>query len=160
MVAVSSLPCSVVYRKALSMALPQQYRLSSLQLAILHSLYADRRRQSSTTAGIPYSDIVQALKADKPSVTAGLRQLMRKGLVLLTLPRGGWTRYVTLTEAGKACAKTLPRPEQRYQSQVDAYELIALARQEREWQAADPRRERRRDKPQKREKRRSRHRGE
>jgi DNA-binding MarR family transcriptional regulator len=141
------------------MVLPQQHRLSSLQLAILHSLYADRHRSSTTTC-IPYSDIVQALKADKPSITASLRQLMRKGLVLLTLPRGGWTRYVALTEEGKAYAKTLPRPEQRYPSQVNAYELIELARQERGWQASDARRDRRRDKQQKREKRRFHRRGE
>jgi DNA-binding MarR family transcriptional regulator len=142
------------------MVLPQQNRLSSLQLAILRSLYADRRRRSSTTAGIPYSDIVQALKADKPSITAGLRQLMRKGLVLLTLPRGGWTRYVALTEQGEAYAKTLPPPEQRYQPQIDAYEMAELARQEKRWQASDTRRDRRRDKQQKRENRRFRRRGE
>ena len=103
---------------------------------------------------------MQALKADKSSITAGLRQLMRKGLVLLTLPRGGWTRYVALTEQGKAYAKTLPPPEQRYQPQIDAYEMAELARQERRWQASDTRRDRRRDKQQKRENRRFHRRGE
>jgi DNA-binding MarR family transcriptional regulator len=138
------------------MALPQQYRLSGLQLTILHSLYAALRRQSSATAGVPYSDLVRALHADKTNVTDGLRQLLRKGLVLLTLPRGSWTRHVMLTEQGKAYAKTLPSMELRQQTKADAYSLTELMRHERVWQAVETRRERRRDRPPKRSSRRSR----
>jgi DNA-binding MarR family transcriptional regulator len=138
------------------MALPQQHRLSGLQLTILHSLYAALRRQSSATAGVPYSDLVRTLHADKTSITDGLRQLLRKGLVLLTLPRGGWTRHVMLTEQGKAYAKTLPSMELRQQTKADTYGLTELARHERLWQAVETRHERRRDKQPKRSSRRSR----
>ena len=138
------------------MALPQQHRLSGLQLAILHSLYAALRRQADATAGVPYSDLVRTLHTDKSSITDGIRQLLRKGLVLLTLPRGGWTRYVMLTEQGKAYAKTLPSTELRQYTKADAHGITELARHERLWQAFETRHERRRDKQPKRSGRRSR----
>jgi DNA-binding MarR family transcriptional regulator len=142
------------------MALPQQYRLSSLQLAILRSLYADLRRRPDTTAGVPYFHMMQALKADKSSITAGLRQLMRKGLVRLTLPRGSWARHVLLTEQGQAYAKTLSSAEPRSPVKADAYEIVELARQERRWRDLETRRGRRRERPQKQEGRRTSRRGE
>ena len=137
------------------MALPQQHRLSGLQLTILHSLYAALRRQADATAGVPYADLVRTLHADKSSITDGIRQLLRKGLVLLTLPRGGWTRYVMLTEQGKAYAKTLPSTALRQQTKADTYGITELARHEKLWQAFETRRERR-DKQPKRSTRRSR----
>jgi DNA-binding MarR family transcriptional regulator len=137
------------------MALPQ-HRLSGLQLTILHSLRAALRHESDAAAGVPYSDLVRTLQADKTSVTDGIRQLLRKGLVLLTLPRGGWTRYVMLTEAGKAYAKTLPSTEPRLQTKADTYGITELARHERLWQAFDTRRGGRRDKQSKRGSRRPR----
>jgi DNA-binding MarR family transcriptional regulator len=138
------------------MALPQQHRLSGLQLTILHSLYTALRRQADATAGVPYSDLVRTLHTDKSSITDGIRQLLRKGLVLLTLPRGGWTRYVMLTEQGKAYAKTLPSTEPRQHTKADAYGITDLARHERLWHAFETRQERRRDKQPKRSGRRSR----
>jgi hypothetical protein len=142
------------------MTLPEQHRLSGLQLAILHALTAALRRHPKAADGIPYSDIVRAVHADKDSITLGLRQLMRKGLILLTLPRGGWTRQVTLTEQGKAYTKTLPNPEARHHSTMAAYEIAELARYERQLQDAESRRGRRRDKPSKRDGRRARRKGE
>ena len=142
------------------MVLPQQSRLSGLQLTILHSLYAALRRQADATAGVPYSDLVRTLHADKISITDGIRQLLRKGLVLLTLPRGGWTRYVMLTEQGKAYAKTLPSTVVHQQTKADTYGVTELARHDRLWQAFDTRRERRGDKQPKRSSRRSRRREE
>ena len=146
----------MIYRKVLHMALPQQHRLSGLQLSILHLLYAALRRQAEATAGVPYSDLVRTLHADKSSITDGIRQLLRKGLVLLTLPRGGWTRYVMLTEQGKAYAKTLPSTVLRQQTKADTSGITELARHEKLWQAFETRRERRRDKQPKRSTRRSR----
>jgi DNA-binding MarR family transcriptional regulator len=159
-VTVSTHRSFIVHRKALHMALPQQYRLSSLQLAILRALHADLRRHPGTTAGIPYFHVVQAIKADKASITTGLRQLLRKGLVSLTLPPGSWTRHVMLTEEGQAYVKTLQNAESRAPARVDAYEMIELARQERRWQGLEARRERRRDRPQRHEGRRAPRRGE
>jgi hypothetical protein len=142
------------------MTLPQQHRLSGLQLAILRSLTAVLRRHPKAAEGIPYSDIVRAVHADKDSITLGLRQLMRKGLILLTLPRGSWTRQVRLTEQGKAYTKTLPNPEAHQYSTRAANEIAELVRYERQWQDAEPRPERRRDKPSKRDGRRARRKGE
>jgi DNA-binding MarR family transcriptional regulator len=142
------------------MALPQQYRLSNLQLAILRALHADLRRHPGTTAGIPYFHVMQAIKADKASITAGLQQLLRKGLVSLTLPHGSWTRHVVLTEQGQAYVKTLQNAESRSPARVDAYEIVELARQERRRQGLEARRERRHEKPQKHEGRRAPRRGE
>jgi DNA-binding MarR family transcriptional regulator len=142
------------------MTLSQQNRLSSLQLAILRSLSADLRRRPRTTTGVPYSDLLHATNADKMSITTSLRQLMRKGLVLLTVPRGSWTRCVTLTEQGQAYAKTLPSIESRRDPKAEVYEIADLTRHEKRWQAAELRQDRRRDKQQKRDSRRTRRRGE
>jgi DNA-binding MarR family transcriptional regulator len=142
------------------MTLPQPNRLSGLQLAILHSLYADLRRRPRTTTGVPYSDLLRTTNADKMSITTSLRQLMRKGLVLLTVPRGSWTRCVSLTEQGQAYAKTLPSIESRRHPKADMYEIAELTRYEKWWQAAELHQDRRRDRQQKRESRRTRRRGE
>jgi DNA-binding MarR family transcriptional regulator len=142
------------------MTLPQQHRLSSLQLAILRALYADLHRRPGTTTAVPYSDLLRTTNANKMSITTSLRQLMRKGLVLLILPRGSWTRCVILTEQGQAYAKTLPRIEPRRNPKADMYEIAELRRHEQRWQTAELRHDRRRNKRQKRDSRRTRRRGE
>jgi DNA-binding MarR family transcriptional regulator len=142
------------------MTLPQQHRLSGLQLAILRSLYADPRRRPETTAAVPYSDLLRTTNADKMSITTSLRQLMRKGLVLLTVPRGSWTRCVALTEQGQAYAKTLPHLESHRHPKADMYEMAELRRLEQRWQATELRHDRRHDRQPKRDSRRTRRRGE
>ena len=142
------------------MTLFQQHRLSGLQLAILRSLYADLRQRSRTTTAVPYSDLLRTTTADKMSLTTSLRQLMRKGLVSLTVPHGSWTRCVALTEQGQAYAKTLPRIESRRNPKADVYEMAELRRHEKRWQTTELRHDRRRDRQQKRDSRRTRRRGE
>ncbi|MGQ4809138.1 hypothetical protein NKDENANG_02540 [Candidatus Entotheonellaceae bacterium PAL068K] len=95
---------------------PAKQYLSGLQQSLLQWLYTDlhqRYRTDGNIKGVPYPDILRAVTADKASVTTALRQLMRKGLVLITLPRGGWTRWVRLTEQGKAYANTLAITERQ-----------------------------------------------
>jgi DNA-binding MarR family transcriptional regulator len=142
------------------MTLSQQHRLSGLQLAILRSLYADLRRHPKTTLGVPYSDLLRTTNADKMSITTNLRQLLRKGLVLLTVPPGSWTRCVTLTEQGQAYARTLPGSEVHRNPKADRYEIAELTRYEKQWQATELRHDRRYDKQHKRDSRRTRRRGE
>lgn len=86
-------------------------RLSERQYSLLHWLRAElhRRQRAGDTKGVPYPELVRAAAIDKASVTAHLRYLIQKGLVLVTLPRGGWARYVTLTEKGEAQAQTPPK---------------------------------------------------
>ncbi len=97
------------------MAPRSQYRLSGLQKSILQWLRSEQRRRHSTdnAMGIAYPELVRALDAGKAPVTTGLRQLMRRALVVVTLPRGGWTRYVHLTEEGETEAKALSQDERQ-----------------------------------------------
>lgn len=87
--------------------------LTALQNTILQWLYTEGSRYADGAEGIPYPTLVQAIAADKASVTAGLRRLMHRGLVLTTLPRGGWKRCVELTEQGKQHARALLKEGQR-----------------------------------------------
>ncbi len=84
-------------------------RLSQLQQSILHWLRNElRRRQRAGDAGmVPYPDLVRALTADKASITSEVRHLLHKGLLGVTLPAGGWVRYIMLTDKGEAQAKHL-----------------------------------------------------
>ncbi len=68
-----------------------------------------RQRQTGASDGVPFSALVQAMKTDKLNVMTSLRQLMRKGLVAVTLPRGAWSRYIDLTEQGVAQARDLTK---------------------------------------------------
>ena len=100
--------------------------LSDLQKTIMQWLYSERRRRQrkGDTDPVSFPAVVQAVNTDKASVATGLRQLMRKGLVDVTLPRGAWTRYVGLTEQGEEHAYTLvkasrpklsqPEPDRRH----------------------------------------------
>jgi len=95
--------------------------LSDLQKTILQWLYTEsrRRQRKGDTVPVSFPAVVEAMNTDKASVATGLRQLMRKGLVDVNLPRGAWSRYVELTEQGeehaytlvKAARPKLPRPE-------------------------------------------------
>lgn len=83
--------------------------MSGLQKAILQSLSTmlHPRQRAKKTVGVPYLDVVHAVAADKTTVTMNLCQLMRRGLVLLFVPPGGWTRYVALTEQGQEYVRFL-----------------------------------------------------
>ncbi len=102
---------------------PARRHLSAIQQRMLIWLQDERRRQTDTTNGIPFPALVQAMKTDKLNVMTSLRQLMRKGLVAVTLPRGSWTRYVDLTNQGIDQARDLTKqtpqtelPEKRRRS--------------------------------------------
>jgi len=84
-------------------------RLSPLQQAILHWLGHElRRRQRAGDAGsVPYPELVRAIDADKASITSEVRHLLKKDLLGMSLPSGGWVRYIVLTDKGEAYAKTL-----------------------------------------------------
>jgi len=100
--------------------------LSDLQKTIMQWLYSEKRRRQrqGDTVSVSFPAVVKAVNTDKASVATGLRQLMRKGLVDVTLPRGAWTRYVELTEQGEEHAYTLvkaarpklsqPEPDRRH----------------------------------------------
>lgn len=85
----------------------RQQRLSDLQKSILQWLCTDlrHRQRADGSMGVPYPELVRAVDADKARVTTSLRHLMQKGLVMVTLPRGEWVRYVMLTDQGEAQAK-------------------------------------------------------
>ena len=86
----------------------RKLKLSALQQAVLHWLRREQRRRPQTAggSGVPYPDLAQALGVDRAELTTCLRRLIRKRLVLATLPRGSWVRYISLTE--KAHARPTP----------------------------------------------------
>jgi DNA-binding MarR family transcriptional regulator len=88
--------------------------LTALQNTILQWLYTEGNRHTDGPDGVSYPTLVQAVNADKASVTAGLRRLMHRGLVLTTLPRGSWRRCVALTEQGRKHARTLLKEERKH----------------------------------------------
>lgn len=90
---------------------PAKRHLSDIQQRMLLWLQEELQRQSRTDAsdGVPFPALVQAMKTDKLNVMTSLRQLMRKGLVAVTLPRGSWNRYIDLTEQGAAQARDLTK---------------------------------------------------
>ncbi len=88
---------------------PARRHLSAIQQRMLIWLQEERQRQTGTTDGIPFPALVQAMKTDKLNVMTSLRQLMRKGLVAVSLPRGSWTRFIDLTNHGMAQAQDLTK---------------------------------------------------
>jgi DNA-binding MarR family transcriptional regulator len=110
---------------------PAKRHLSELQKTIMQWLYTERRRRQrkGDTVPVSFPAVVEGVNTDKASVVTGLRQLMRKGLVEVNLPRGAWTRYVELTEQGEEHASTLvqaarpkltqPEPDRRYRQRRD-----------------------------------------
>lgn len=82
----------------------KKLKLSALQQAVLHWLRREHRRrpQLADGSGIPYPDLASALNVDRADLSACLRRLIRKRLVVATLPRGSWVRYIALTDKGEA----------------------------------------------------------
>lgn len=102
---------------------PARRHLSDIQQRMLIWLQDELQRRTDATDGIPFPALVQAMRTDKLNVMTSLRQLMRKGLVAVTLPRGAWTRYIDLTGPGMAQAQDLTKqtpqvelPEKRRRS--------------------------------------------
>ena len=127
---------------------PQPTRhLSNLQRTILQWLASDARSRyaADATGGVPYGDIVRAMTADKSSVTTNLRQLMRLGLVVITMAPGGWTRCVFLTEQGRASVTALAKAEQKRRFRLFADDLTESEPYEGRWRAPFRRRDRKRD---------------
>lgn len=85
-------------------AFDKKLKLSVLQQAVLHWLRREHRRrpQLADGSGIPYPDLANALNVDRAELSACIRRLIRKRLVVATLPRGSWVRYITLTDKGEA----------------------------------------------------------
>jgi hypothetical protein len=134
--------------------------LSSLQKAILQALSTvrHRRQPAETTAGVPYQDVVQAVAADKTTVTTSLRQLMRRGLVLIFVPPGAWTRWVALTAQGQEHVRFLARGAQQPSAQADTNGREEHAWGEKRQRLSTKRRDRSRSRRQSRDERRTRHR--
>ena len=84
-------------------AFDKRLKLSALQQAVLHWLRREQRRrpQLADGSGIPYPDLASALNVDRAELSACLRRLIRKRLVVATLPRGSWVRYIALTDKGE-----------------------------------------------------------
>jgi DNA-binding MarR family transcriptional regulator len=136
-----------------------QLRPTDLQKFIVQRLYDHLHPpQEAETQSVPYTKLVEALAADKVRVTTTLRQMMRQGLVEITLPRGGWTRCVRLTEKGKAYAQALPKKERRSRWQTYADEAAEYMWGEKRWRLAAKRRDRDPEERQKRDERRIRRR--
>lgn len=82
----------------------KKLKLSALQQAVLHWLRREQRRQPQLAegSGIPFPDLARTLGIDRADLSACLRRLIRKRLVVATLPRGSWVRYIALTDKGAA----------------------------------------------------------
>ena len=121
--------------------------LSNLQRTILQWLASDARSRyaADTTGGVPYGDIVRAMTADKSSVTTNLRQLMRLGLVVITMAPGGWTRCVFLTEQGRTSVTALAKVEQKRRFRLFTDDLTESEPYEGRWRASFRRRDRQRE---------------
>ena len=87
-----------------SHARDKKLKFSALQQAVLHWLRREQRRrpQLANGNGIPYPDLARALGVDRAELSACLRRLIRQRLVVATLPRGAWVRYIALTDKGEA----------------------------------------------------------
>lgn len=84
--------------------------LSDQQQRMLQWLRQElQRRRQGDAEGVPFHAIVRAMATDKISVMTSLRQLWRKGLLTITLPRGAWDRYIALTDEGFSQAHTLSK---------------------------------------------------
>ena len=103
----------------------RKLRLSALQQAVLHWLRREQRRrpQLADDIGIPYPDLAGALGVDRAELSACLRRLIRKRLVVATLPRGSWVRYIALTEKGETNPRqTAPKEPNKRQDPADLWD--------------------------------------
>ena len=104
----------------------QKLKLSALQQAVLHWLRREQRRrpQLADGHGIPYPDLARALSVDRVELSACLRRLIRKRLVVATLPRGSWVRYVALTDKGAANPRqAAPKEHNKHRDPADRWDL-------------------------------------
>ena len=101
----------------------KKLRLSALQQAVLHWLRREQRRrpQLADDIGIPYPDLARALGVDRAELSVCLRRLIRKRLVVATLPRGAWVRYIALTDKGEA--KPQPPASREHKNPRDPADL-------------------------------------
>lgn len=106
-----------------SLASDKKLKLSALQQAVLHWLRREQRRhpQLADGIGIPYPDLARALGVDRAELSVCLRRLIRKQLVVATLPRGAWVRYITLTDKGEA--KPQPPASREHKNHRDPADL-------------------------------------
>lgn len=74
-------------------------RLGKLQRQILVWLRTEQIR-TGRSAYAAYTDLVRAMPADKSNVTKSVRNLERKGLVVLGYSPGGYAVRVSLTGRG------------------------------------------------------------
>lgn len=90
--------------KSGSRASDRKMKLTALQQAVLHWLRRELRRRPQVAGGngVPYPDLAQALGVDRSELSACLRRLIRRRLVVATLPRGSWVRYISLTGRAEA----------------------------------------------------------
>ena len=88
---------------------PARRHLSDIQQRMLLWMRDELQHRADSNDGIPFPALVQAMRADKLSVMTSLQQLMRKGMVAVTLPRGAWARYINLTKHGADQALALTR---------------------------------------------------
>ena len=103
----------------------RKLRLSALQQAVLHWLRREQRRrpQLADGIGIPYPDLARALGVDRAELSACLRRLIRKRLVVATLPRGSWVRYVALTDKGEANPRqAAPKERKKHRDPADPWD--------------------------------------
>lgn len=118
-------------RRQAYQARPAKRHMSEVQQTLVKWLYTDGRRRQllGDTAEVAFATLVQAMATDKLSVITGLHQLMRKGLVDVSLPRGAWSRMVKLTAQGEEKAHSLVIADQ---PKPIEYELDRKYRQRRE----------------------------
>ena len=99
-------------------------RLADVQRMILRWLHTEaaRRRQSGQAVEIAYPDLVRDLRIDKAEIALGLRHLLHQGFVSVSLPRGSWVRYVSITKQGSIQATALSKQQrqQRFKQYVTA----------------------------------------
>ncbi len=125
-----------------SQASDKKLKLSALQQAILHWLRREQRRrpQLADGNGIPYPDLARALSVDRAELSACLLRLIRKRLVVATLPRGAWVRYIALTDKGEAKPhQDTPKEHKEYRDPSDRWDREGRPRRKVRTRRRDPR---------------------
>lgn len=132
--------------------------MSDVHKSILQSLaiLLYRRPSAQQAAAVPYLDVVHAVAADKTTVTTTLCLLMRRGLVRLFVPPGGWTRYVALTEQGQEYVRFLAQGDRQPRVLGDRRDMGEHEEPERRQRIPARRPERQRSRRQRRDDRRPR----
>ena len=108
-----------------SRASDRKLKVSALQEAVLHWLRREQRRrpQAGAGKGIPYPDLAQALSVDRADLSACLRRLISKRLVVSDLPRGSWVRYIALTEKAETrLPQDIPKDQRKHRNPRDRRE--------------------------------------